>query len=163
MMSQPRDGEGLAASRRVLYQVALSRSPLASVAPPVAARSRVAGSGEKSGSACPSFCPVVFLLNLVDELAHQVQHAVPRPGLLPQVRSRISGLSGRDGRIAGATELPLVEGQEIGLRPCQLSSHIDQIRVNGEMGQAAPVGEQRLSWVPVRPVLANGVFHRLHR
>ena len=28
---------------------------------------------------------LVFLLHLVDELAHQVEHAVARPGFIPQV------------------------------------------------------------------------------
>ena len=112
----------------------------------------------------PVFLPsLVLLLDLVDELPHQVQYAVPRPGLLPEVGRGVAALCGRNRRIAGAPELPLVEGQKVGLRPHQLGRHVDQFRVDGEVGQAPPIGEQRLPRVSVRPVLANGVLHGLAR
>ena len=100
-------------------------------------------------------------LALVDELSHQVQHAVPRPSLLPKVGRGVAALSRRDGWIACSPELPLVEGQKEGLLPHQMGRDIDQIGVNGEVCQAPPIGEQRLPRVAVRPVLANGVLHRL--
>ena len=44
-----------------------------------------------------------------------------------------------------------------------MSRHVDQVGVNGEVGQAALVGKQRLPRVAVRPVLANGVLDILTR
>ena len=44
-----------------------------------------------------------------------------------------------------------------------MGSHIDQIGVNGEVGQAPPVGKQRLPRVSVGPVLANSVLDGLAR
>ena len=36
--------------------------------------------------------PLVLLLDLVDELAHQVEHAVARPGLVPEVAGCVAAL-----------------------------------------------------------------------
>ena len=55
---------------------------------------------------------LVLLLHLVDELAHEIEHAVPRPGLLPQIARGVALPRGRHGRIAGPAELPWLKGRK---------------------------------------------------
>ena len=163
LVRQPGDGEGLAAAGRVLNQVA----PAASLTPGVshqlahAVELLVAGEDEEPLARLPA--PVVFLLDLVDELPDQVQDAIGRPGFFPQVGRGVTAPGGRHRWVAGAAELAAIEGQEASLRTRQVGRHVDQIRVNGEVGQAPPVAEQRFPRVAVRPVLANGVLDRLAR
>ena len=80
-MCEPCDGERLAATRRVLDQIALSRAltPRIGHQPPDAIELLVAREDEEAPAIPPPL--IVLLLNLMDELAHQVQarcHA-PRP------------------------------------------------------------------------------------
>ena len=44
------------------------------------------------------------------------------------------------------------------LGPGQRSRHEHLLRIHGEMGEAAPVGEERLAWVPIGPVLVDRVL-----
>ena len=106
---------------------------------------------------------IVLLLYLMDELAHQVQHTVTRPGLLPEVRRWVTVLSWRDGRIASPSELASVEGQEACLRPSEPGSHVDEFGVHGEMRETTPGCKQRLSRVAVGPVLADSIHDGLTR
>ena len=94
----------------------------------------------------------------MDELAHEVEHAVARPGLLPEIGGRVALARGRHGRIAGAAELALVEGQEARLRTGELGGDVDQVGVHGEVREAAAVGEERLARVAVGLVLADRVL-----
>ena len=77
---------------------------------------------------------VVFLFDLVDELPHEVEDAVPRPRLLPEIGGRAALAGGRHGRIAGAAELPLIEGKEARLGASELRGDVDQIRVPTAFG-----------------------------
>ena len=85
LVGQPGNGEALAAARRVLDQVALAGAVVARVAhqPAHAVELLVA---RKDQVALPGLAPAVVLrLDLVDELADEVEQAVPGPDLLPQV------------------------------------------------------------------------------
>ena len=92
---------------------------------------------------------------------HEVEDAVARPDPLPQVGGGEAGTGGRDRRISRAAEASLVEGQEPGSEPGELRGHEYLFRVHGEVGEAAPVGEEGLTRVPVVPVLPDGVLHVL--
>ena len=94
----------------------------------------------------------------MDELAHEVEDAVAGPDLLPQVVGRKAGPGGRDRRVPRPAEAPAVERQEAGLRPREAGSHEHLLGVDGEVGEAAGVAEERLARVAVLPVLADGVL-----
>ena len=75
-MGQPGDGKALAAARRVLNQVALSRSIVAGVAYQFANHIEllIAGKDKEALAGFPAI--LVFLFYFVNELANKVQHAV---------------------------------------------------------------------------------------
>ena len=104
---------------------------------------------------------LVLLLDLVDELAHQVEHTVARPGLLPEIGGGVAVLCRGHGRIAGAAEAAPVEGQEASLRPGQVGGDVDQLGVDREVREAPAVGEQRLARVAVGLVLPDRVLDGL--
>ena len=54
------------------------------------------------------------------------------------------GRVGWDRRVARAAEAPLVERQKAGSGPGEPCRHVHQFRVDGEVSEAAPVGEERL-------------------
>ena len=118
LVSEPSNGEALAAPGRVLDEVALSRphDPRVGHEPAHAVELLVAWEDERPLAGLAAL--LVFLLDLVDELPHQVQDAVPRPGLFPEVARGVTRLRRRHGRVSGAAELAPVEGQETGVRPC---------------------------------------------
>ena len=161
LVGKPCDGKGLAASRGVLNQVAPPRSLLACAGYQLSytVELLVAGEDQEAVARFPTL--LVLLLYFVDELAHQVQHAIGRPDFLPKVGGGVASPVRRDGRVAGAAELALIEGQETRPGFGQMGRHIDQIGVDGEVRQAAPVGEQGLTGVTVGTVLANGVLNGL--
>src|SRR5690606_20786810 len=101
---------------------------------------------------------LILLLDLVDELAHEVEHAVARPGLLPEVGGGVTLLRRRHRRIAGAAELALVERQEARPLAREVRRHEDEVRVHREMCEAAAVGEERLARVAVGLVLPDRVL-----
>ena len=158
LVGEPGDGEALAAAGRMLDQITLAGAVVACVAyePADAVELLVAREDEEmlAGSA-PA---VVFVLDLVDELADQVKNAVSRPDPIPEVVRRIAGPGGRNRRVPRAAEAALVERQEPGLGAGELGGHEYLVRIHGEVGEAAPVGEERLARVPVVSVLPDGVF-----
>ena len=158
LVGEPRDGEALAAAGRVLDEVALPRAARAGVGhePAHAVELLVAGEDEEAPAGLSAL--LVLLLDLVDELAHQVEHAVARPGLLPEVRGGVALARGRHGRVAGAAELALVEGQEARPRAGKVRRHVHEVRVHREVREAAAVGEERLARVAVGLVLADRVL-----
>ena len=86
LVSQPSDGEALAAAGGVLNQVALSlpRCRRASATKLTYAVELLVAWEDQVPP--PRLAPrLVFLLHLVDELAHQVEDAVASPRLFPQV------------------------------------------------------------------------------
>ena len=62
-----------------------------------------AGEDKEALAGFPSL--LILFLMFVDELAHQIQHAVGRPGLLPQIGCGVAAPGQWDGRVAGAAEL----------------------------------------------------------
>ena len=161
LVGQPGDGEALAAARRVLDQVALAGAVVTCVAHKAAHAVELLVA-RKDQVALAGLAPAVVLrLDLVDELADEVEQAVPGPDLLPQVIGWKARTGGWDRWIPRAPEAPPVEGQKSGGGPCQPGGHEHQLRVHGEVGQAAPVGEERLPGGAVLPVLPDGVLHVL--
>ena len=161
LVGQPGDGEALAAARRVLDEIAVSRPGRAGVGdePAHAVELLVAGEDEEAPA---GLAPVlVLLLDLVDELAHQVEHAVARPGLLPEIGGGVAVLRRRHGWIAGAAEAAPVEGQEARLRSGQVGGDVDQLGVDGEVREAPAIGEQGLARVTVGVVLPDRVLDGL--
>src|SRR5262245_21090930 len=75
---------------------------------------------------------VVFFFDFLDELAHQVEHAVARPSLLPEISGGESIPRRRHGRVAGASEFALIEGQEPRLWPGKVRGYVNQVRVHRE-------------------------------
>ena len=116
----------------------------------------VAREDEKAPAGLPAL--LVLLLDFVDELAHQVEHAVARPGLFPEIGGGVALLRGRYGRVASAAELALVEGQKARPRAREVRRDVHEVRVRREVREAAAVGEQRLARVAVALVLADRVL-----
>ena len=101
LVGEPGDGEALAASRRVLDEVAPPRSPPPRIddEPAHAVELLVAGKDEEAPA---GLAPVLVLfLDLVDELANEVEHAALRPGFLPEIAGRVAEPGRGHGRIAG--------------------------------------------------------------
>ena len=157
-VGEPGNSEALAAAGRMLDQITLAGAVVARVAyePADAVELLVAREDEEvlAGSA-PA---LVLPLDLVDELADQVKNAVSRPDPIPEVVRRIAGPGGRNRRVPRAAEAPLVERQEPGLGTGEFSGHEHLVRIHGEVGEAARVGEERLARVAVVSVLPDGVF-----
>jgi hypothetical protein len=158
LVGEPGDGEALAASRRVLDEVALARPHRPRICDEPAHAVELLVAREDHEAPAGLAAPVVLLLDLVDELAHEVEYAVARPGLLPEVRGCVARPRGWHGRVAGPAELALVEGQEARPRPVELGGDEDQVGVDGEVRQAAAVGEEGFARVTGGPVLANRVL-----
>ena len=137
----------------MLDQVALARPVLTGVGDHAPDGIELLVAGEDQTGRAPAVA--VLILHFLNELADQVEDAVPRPDLVPEVVRGVSALSGRDGRIAGAAELAAVEGQGAGLRASEVRGDIDPVRVDGEVREAAAVGEERFAGVAVVAVLQD--------
>src|SRR5947208_6715609 len=98
-MGQPGDGEALAAPRGMLDQVALTGARGLRFCHQAADGVELLVAGEDQVAGTSLAAPVVLLLYLVDELADQVEHAVARPRLLPQVGRGVARARGRHGRV----------------------------------------------------------------
>ena len=96
-----------------------------------------------------------LLLDHVDELLHQLEHARLGPHVIPHVGD---GEVGRVGLVAGALVEALVKGQEDGLGFGQPGGHVDQVGVHGEVGEASLEAEEGLAGVTVGLVLMDGVL-----
>ena len=154
-MRQPGDGVALARSRAVLDQVALPRPSGPRVGHQTAHRVELVVAREDEAALACLAALVVLFFHDMEELLQQVQHAVARPDLLPQVGG---GEAAPGGRVARAAVAALVERQEARRRPAQMGGHVDQVRVDREMGQAAAEREERLLGIAVEAVLADGIL-----
>src|SRR6266542_1607143 len=148
-MREPRDREALAAPGRVLDQVALAGPVPPGIGDQLPDGVELLVTGENEETLARLAGPVIFLLDLVDELADEVEHAVASPDVLPEVARGIAFLGPRDGRVPGPAEAPLVEREENCLRPCKARGDEHQLRIHGEMGQAPAVREQRFARVAI--------------
>ena len=155
LVRQPGDGVALARSRAVLDQVALPRPPGPRVGHQAAHRVELVVAREDEAALAGLAALVVLLFHDMEELLQQVQHAVARPDLLPQVGG---GEAAPGGRVARAAIAALVERQEARRRAAQAGGHVDQVRVGREMRQAAAEREERLLGVAVEAVLADGIL-----
>ena len=145
LVREPGDGEALAAPGGVLDQVAPARAVAAGVGDHAPDGVELLVAREDQAGRSPAV--VVLVLDFVNELADQIEDAVARPDLVPEVVRGVSAPGGRDGGIAGAAELAAVEGQEAGLRASELRGDEDPVRVDREVGETAAVGEERLAGV----------------
>ena len=161
LVGEPGDRVALAAAGRMLDQVSLAGAVVTRVADePAHAVELLVAREDQEALASPA-PGNVFLRDLLDELANEVEDAVAGPDALPQVVGRVALTGGRDRWIPRAAEAPLVEGQEAGLGPCELRGHEHLFRIHGEVGQAASVAEQRFPRIPVVLVLPDGVLDGL--
>ena len=145
LVSEPGDGEALTTAGGVLDQIALSNPAAARVGDQPAHAVELLVTREDQIPPPRLAARLVFFLHLMDELAHEVEDAVTRPGFLPQIVGGVARVGRWDGWVAGAAELASVEGQKAGLRPGEVGGDVDQIRVDRE------VGEQRVALGPVLP------------
>src|SRR5687768_14664794 len=111
-MREPRDREALSASGRVLDQVPVSRPLSARICNEFTHAVELLVAREDQESPARPAAALVLFLDLVDELADQVEHAVTRPRVFPEIRSGKACLRGRHRRVARAAELPAVERQK---------------------------------------------------
>src|SRR5205823_5476554 len=104
-VGEPGNRERLSAAGGVLHEVALPRAVLARVRNQTAdgVELLVTREHEEALAGLPS--AHVLLLDLVNELAHEIQHAVPRPRVLPEIRRRVTLPRRRHRRVARTTEL----------------------------------------------------------
>src|SRR6266581_7966692 len=145
----------------MLNEVALPRSCSARVCHelPHAVKLLVARKDEKS---LPGLAPfLVLLFDLVDELADEVEYAVARPSLFPEICSGVAFLRRRHRWIARTTEASLVERQEPGSRTGEVGRYIHEVRVDCEVCEAAPVGEEGFARIAVGLVLPHCVLNVL--
>jgi hypothetical protein len=161
LVSEPGNREALAAPGGMLDEVALTGSILPGVSDELADRVELLIAGEDEEALARFAAAVVLLLDLVDELADEVEDAVTRPRLFPEVPSRVAPLRRWNGRVAGAAEPPLVEGEEACLRAREVGGDVHLLGVHCEVGQAATVRKERLARISVGHVLANGILDRL--
>src|SRR5207245_9201580 len=94
LVGQPREREALATARRVLNEVPLAGSRLPSVGHQEADGVQLLVSREDQEPLAGLATLVVLLLDLVDELAHEVEHAVTRPRLLDRKSTRLNSSHG---------------------------------------------------------------------
>ena len=162
LVGEPGDGEALAAPGRVLDEVPVSRPHGTGVRhePAHAIELLITRKDEEPlAGLAPLF---VFLLNLMDKLAHQTKDADPRPSLFPEIAGGVAGLRRRHGRVPGAPELAPVEGEKPRLGAGQMGGDVDHVRVHGEVRKASAIGQQRLApRVAIVPVLADGILDGL--
>ncbi len=158
LVRQPGDGIALARTGAVLDQVALPRACLARSLHQTTHRIQLVVARKDDLALAGLASLVVLALQLVDELLDQVEHAVARPCLLPQIGRGVA-LPGR--WIASAAIATLVEWQKARPGPLQARGHVDKVRIHRKMRQAAPEGEQRFLGVAVGAVLLHGAVHCL--
>ena len=160
-MGEPGDGKRLTASGRVLDEIALSRAGPTGIGNELSHAIELLVAWEDQRFPAGLAAVLVFLLDFVDKLAHQIKHTVARPCLLPEIRSGIAGLRRRHRRVSRAAVVALVERKEARFGTGETGGDVDQIRIDGEMRQTSAKGEQRLSRVTIFLVLADRVLHGL--
>src|SRR5262245_29753905 len=93
--------------------------------------------GEDKEALATLAAPLIFLLDVMNELSDEVENAIPGPDLIPEIPRRIALLRRRDGRIARSAEASLVEGEKDGFRPIKACSDEYQFRIDGEVSEAS--------------------------
>ena len=162
-MGEPADRVALAAARGVLDEVVVARALAAGGVHQQADRLELVMAGEDHGLHPDLAPPVVALLVdlQVDEAGEEVEQAVGRQHLLPQV-CRAVVPAGGVGRVAGCALESLVERQEFRRFAGQPGGHEHRLGIHGEMNQCASLElEDRLTRVPLALVLAPSVLDGL--
>ena len=103
---------------------------------------------------------LVVFADVLNEVLHQLQHAFFCPDIAPQVRRR-KAIAQFGRRVAGSFVLAFavshVERQEESLFALQLRRHVDHERIDGKVGDAATVQEQRFAGISVVLVLLDRI------
>ena len=157
LVGQPGDGVALAATRRVLDQVAPARPLRGGVGQQPADDVELVVTGPDLRPLLPAGL-LVLRLHHLGVVLQDVGEALARQHLAPQV----VGLdAARVGRVAGAVVPAPVERQEPGRLPLKVRAELHLALVDGEVGHAAAEREQPLARVAISLVLLDRVGRRL--
>ena len=137
LVGQPGDGEALAAAGRVLDQVAPAGAVVSCVAHKAAHAVELLVAGKDQVAPAGLAPALVLALNLVDELADEVEHAVPGPDLLPQVIGWKARTGGWDRWIPRAPEAPRLKGRN------RVAGPANRVVTNTSSGSTAKWARQR--------------------
>lgn len=135
LVRQPRNRIALAAAGAVLDQIPMSRTRSVHLLHQIidGLKPMIARENQRPLTRLASVG--IFLLDDMDKLLDQVQHAIPRPDSLPEIRR---GRPIHGWRIPRAAVLALIERQESCLHSLQMGGHGYQVRINSEMPQTPP-------------------------
>ena len=156
-MGQPRDRHRLAAACAVLHQVALTGPVSARVGDQLAHGDELVVAGKDQALAARLDPVLIERVEHLDKALYQVEHAVPRPDLFPQIGGGEPARRRAGGRISCAVVVALVKGQEVRVPIPQVGGDVDELIVDGQVGQAASQLEERLARWAVVPVLLDRV------
>ena len=163
LVGEPGYGVALPRAGGVLDEIALARAPGAGVGHESANAVQLLVAGKEDEALARLAAAIVLLLDLLDELPKELEDRVASPGLLPEIRGRIAAAGGRDRRIAGSAKAAFIEGKKASLLALELGSHVDEVRIDREMGEAAAVGEEVLAGIAVALILGDRVLYALAR
>lgn len=104
------------------------------------------------------FAVIILLFVFVNEVLNEVENAVTRPDLFPEIGG---GKAFEAGRVARAVFVAAVEGNEAGGGAFEFGGEVDEVGIDGEVGETAAEGEERLTRIAVLPVLLDGILHGL--
>lgn len=104
------------------------------------------------------FAIFILFFIFVNEVLNEVEDAITRPDLFPEIGG---GKAFEAGRVACALLVAAVEGDETGGGAFEFGGEVDEVGIDGEVGEAAAEGEERFTRIAVLPVLFDGVLHGL--
>ena len=157
LMGQPRDGEALAAARRVLDQVALARPVPASVGQEPAHHVELLIPGPDLDLLGLPRLRVLRRHNL-SVVLQNVGEALPGEDFAPQI---LRPEAVQIGRVAGPALPAAVEGQEPRGLALEVGAEVDLVLIDREVRHAATEPEERLARAPVLLVLPDGIVDGL--
>ena len=158
LVGEPGDGVGLAAAGRVLDEVAYADAVGGDVGQQFAHDVELVVAGPDLAVAFLLAALPALDFDALGVVLDDVGEAVAGERLFPEV----VGLEPvRVGRVAGAVVPAAVEGQEPGGFALQVGAEADLVVVDGEVGEAAALGEEGLARVAVAAVLLDRVLDGL--
>ena len=106
------------------------------------------------------FAVVIFFIVFVNEVLKEVENAIARPDLFPEIGGgeAVPGVG-----VARAIFRAAIEGNETRGCAFEFGGEINNIGVHREVGETAAEGEERFARITVLPILADGVLHGLTR
>ena len=106
------------------------------------------------------FAVVIFIIIFMDEVLKEIENAITRPDLFPEIGGgeAVPGVG-----VARAVFSAAIEGNETRGCAFEFGGEINNIGVNGEVGETAAEGKEWFARITVLPILADGVLHGLTR